>query len=129
MHKFAMLILVNINRNGVFSKMSTLFWTRFEAICKERKQTPTGVVRACGLSSGNPSAWKAGRVPNMAAIQKIADHFEVSPSYFLEEEQKENSPSGELDKNAIKFALFGTDEITDEKLNEVLRYAAYVRDL
>lgn len=109
--------------------METVFWKRLTELCAARNSTPTEEVKAAGLAAGNVTYWKNGRIPNVKIIAKLVEYFGVEKDYFVAPEQKENSPSGELDKNAIKFALFGTDEITDEKLNEVLRYAAYVRDL
>lgn len=121
--------------------METAFWTRFKELCAEYEVTPNAVMLECGLNTGNPTAWKKGRVPGANTLKILAGFFDCPIEYLLGQsearhwdleikgEEKENSPSGELDKNAIKFALFGTDEIDDAKLNEVLRYAAYVRDL
>jgi hypothetical protein len=120
--------------------METMFWKRFTALCAEERLTPNGVMLRCGLNTGNPTAWKNGRIPGAATLEVLSGFFACPIEYLLGKtdartwdeinaEEKENSPSGELDKNAIKFALFGTDEIDDAKLNEVLRYAAYVRDL
>lgn len=90
----------------VFSEMSTLFWERFSSICKETGQSPTGIVRACGLSSGNPAAWKSGRVPNMAIINKLSAHFGVAPTYFIEGAEKEEQPPEYkgLSETAIEIA-------------------------
>ena len=112
--------------------MENVFWETFTEACKARKTSPSAVAKSLGLSSGSPTAWKRGAVPNAFTIAQIASLLEWPMQKFYglaEPEQKENSPSGELDTKQVKFALFGTEEITDEKLNEVLRYAAYVKDL
>ena len=76
--------------------MNTEFWNKFEQLCEMSGKTPTGVVRAVGLSSGNPSAWRAGRVPGMGVINKIATYFGVTPAYFMGlEGEKEKSPAPE----------------------------------
>lgn len=76
--------------------MNTEFWNKFTELCEKNGKTPTGVVRAIGLSSGNPSAWRAGRVPGMGVINKLAAYFGVAPAYFVGlEDEKEKSPAPE----------------------------------
>lgn len=76
--------------------MNTEFWSKFTELCEMSGKTPTGVVRAVGLSSGNPSAWRAGRVPGMVVINKLAAYFGVAPAYFVGMEgEKEKSPAPE----------------------------------
>ena len=126
LHKTDMLILVIIHRNEVISEMSTLFWDRLTAICEERNQTPSRVCRDIGLSSGNPPAWKAGRVPSMAIIQKIARHFHVQDRYFLDEDYETKKAPAEtagVTEGDLKFALFGDAEISDETYRMVLDFA------
>lgn len=122
--------------------MKNQFWETYVKACKERKTSPSAVAKALGLSSGSPTAWKRGASPNIDTIFRISDYLDWPYQEFIgisedlenwlegyEKKQKERSRPENLDKNAIKFALFGSDEIDDAKLNEVLRYAAYVRDL
>ncbi len=109
--------------------MATAFWERFTALCEQKDTTPNAVMLETGLNTGNPTAWKNGRTPGTKTAKTIAEYFGVSVDYLLGVEQKESAPDGALEKERIKFALFGTDEITDEKLDEVMRYAAYIRDL
>lgn len=86
--------------------MSTEFWSKFTELCEMSGKTPTGVVRAIGLSSGNPSAWRAGRVPGMVVINKLAAYFNVTPAYFVGlEGEKEKSPAHD------------GAELTDEEFN------------
>lgn len=133
LHKTPSLILVNIHRNEVFSEMSTIFWERFMEACEKTNQKPTGVCRKLGLSSGNPPAWKQGRVPNTEIMQKLANYFEVPVSYFLGETEKapDAEATGAISKEQLKFALFGENGgvVSDEKLAEVLRYASYIKDV
>lgn len=106
--------------------MSTLFWERLTAICDERKETPTGVCRKIGLSSGNPPAWREGRVPSMAIIQKLSRHFHVPERYFLEEDyEKEKAPAetAGATEDDIRFALFGDAPISDEDMEAVRTFA------
>lgn len=109
--------------------MSELY-KRIEALCQSSGITITEMCRSAGVPRANLTELKMGRQQKLgiSALEKIAKYFKV-PIETLVNPEKENSPSGELDRNAIKFALFGTAEIDDAKLDEVLRYAAYVRDL
>lgn len=113
--------------------METVFWTRLIELCKQHNTTPTGVCKAVGLSTGSPPGWKRGRLPSMAVLNKIADYFQVEPQYFISETEKapEAEATGAVSKDQLKFALFGENGgvVSDEKLAEVLRYAAYVKDL
>ena len=109
--------------------MSELY-KRIEALCLTNGITITEMCRRAGVPRANLTELKMGRQQKLgiSALEKIAKYFKV-PIETLVNPEKENSPSGELDRDRIKFALFGTAEIDDAKLDEVLRYAAYVKDL
>lgn len=111
--------------------MNTTFWDKFVYLCEQSGKKRTTVVREIGISSGNPAAWKAGRVPNMEIVQKLSDYFGVTPAYFFEEETKPapSTEPGAVSDEDLKFAMFGTTEISDEKLAEIRRYAQYIKDL
>lgn len=111
--------------------METFFWRRLTELCKERNTTPTAVTKAAGLSTGNVTYWKNGRIPNQKIIATLAEYFGVEPEYFVTETEK--APDSEepraITREEIKHALFGADadRISDEKLNEVLRYAEIIK--
>lgn len=111
--------------------METFFWRRLTELCRERDTTPTAVTKAAGLSTGNVTYWKNGRIPNQKIIATLAEYFGVEPGYFVAETEK--APDSEepraITREEIKHALFGADadRISDEKLNEVLRYAEIIK--
>ena len=111
--------------------MNTTFWDKFIYLCEQTGKKRTTVVREIGISSGNPAAWKEGRIPNMETVQKLADYFKVNPAYFFEEETQTatGTEPGAVSDDNLKFAMFGTTEISDEKLAEIKRYAQYIKDL
>lgn len=125
LHKTPSLILVNIHRNEVFSEMSTIFWERFTEACEKTNQKPTGVCRKLGLSSGNPPAWKQGRVPNMEIMQKLANYFEVPVSYFLGETEKAPDAEAAGAKKDLRYALFEGAEVSDETFEKVMAFARF----
>ena len=66
-----------------------------------------------------------GRNKSLSAstLQKIAEYFSVSVEYLLVGE----APSSE--EVNLKIALFGGEEgITDEMLEEVKKFAAYIKE-
>ncbi len=63
--------------------MEETFFSRYEALCRGRKETPNSVARQLGVSSGSVTAWKRGAAPRNETLSKIADYFEVSTDYLL----------------------------------------------
>ena len=65
-------------------------------------------------------------------MEKIANYFKVSVGTLARSETKEPAPGAEpgaVSDEDLKFAMFGTTEISDEKLAEIRRYAQYIKDL
>ena len=124
--------------------METVFWQRFKALCDEESLTPNAVMAKCGLNNGNPTAWKNGRKPGAATLEVLAGYF-VCPIDYLagKSDQRyypwderymsetENAPGSEpeaIRDEDLKFAMFGTTEITDELLAELRTYANYLKE-
>ena len=69
--------------------------------------------------------FKMGRNKSLSAstLQKIAEFFSVSVEYLMSGEEKRT------DEANLKIALFGgEDGVTDAMLQEVLRYATYIKE-
>ena len=110
--------------------METVFWTRLKKLCNENNTTPTGVCKAVGLSTGSPPAWKRGSIPIQAVREKIADYFGVSPEYFVGEAKE--APGAEpraITDDDIKFAMFGTTEVSDELYQSVMNFAKVAQEM
>lgn len=62
----------------------------YEKYCLLRDKkgvTDYKVAKSTGISTATLANWKAGRyTPKMDKIKKIADYFEVTVDYFLEDE-------------------------------------------
>ncbi len=87
--------------------METVFWRQFTALCEQSNISPNAVMLKTGLNTGNPPAWKKGRVPGTKAAQTIADYFGVSVDFLLSGEQKEKSSeaeASELSEDALMAA-------------------------
>ena len=100
-------------------------YDRIEALCKSRSMNITEMCKICGIPRASLSDFKAGRNKTLSAatLKKIAEFFSCSVEYLL---------SGELqtpDTESLKVGLFGGVEgITDEMVDEVLRFAAFVKE-
>ena len=63
-----------------------MFYDRYRQLCKSVGKSPSAVAIELGISKGAVSTWKTkGRTPTIGVIQKIADYFEVSLDYLLDE--------------------------------------------
>ena len=60
-----------------------MFYTTFEALCKDRKVAPSAVARRLGMSSSAPGRWKGGSAPDLLTAEKLADFFGVSIDYLV----------------------------------------------
>lgn len=108
---------------------------------KELKLTMREVAEAVGVSEATVSRWESGNIANMGRdkIALLSKVLKISPSQIAGyDEDKDNSlgnlkssptTSKFVDDESLKFALFGGDkEITDEQLEEVKRFAKFVKD-
>lgn len=66
-----------------------MFFSIYKSLCESKGMSPNKVACLLSISSGSVTAWKQGRTPNTAVLEKIADYFDVSVSYLLGYEQKE----------------------------------------
>ena len=68
-----------------------MFKKIFIDLCNERKESPTAVCKALGLSAATFSCWTDDSVPRRATLQRMADYFDVSVDYLLGKEEKDFS--------------------------------------
>ena len=118
-----------------------MFYDVYCQLCKDYGITPSGAAKEIGFSKGTVSTWKSrGTTPASELLNKIAEYFHVSTDYLLEKEDisdEINTPSTEesnesirhdLNPDEIKFALFGTTDITDGVMEDVMRYARFLQE-
>lgn len=100
-------------------------FARIEALCKSRSMNITEMCRMLSIPRASLTDFKMGRNKSLSAstLQKIAEFFSVSVEYLM------SGDAPRTDEANLKIALFGgEDGITDEMLNEVLRYATYIKE-
>lgn len=61
-------------------------YEKFEKLLKEQKTTIYRVSKETGIPDSTLYEWKSGKyIPKIDKLKKIADYFNVSINYFLEE--------------------------------------------
>lgn len=113
--------------------MGTLY-ENIIALCNKRGIKGGKLCTDIGMSKGILTDLKMGRQTGISAAnaQKIAAYFGVSVGYLLGEET-EKAPAGDgkrsVSDDELKFALWGDcQDVSDDDLADVLRYAAFVRE-
>lgn len=116
-----------------------MFLERLLSLCSENGTDISNVLRSLGLSTSKGTAWRNGSIPNGDILLKLANYFHVSTDYLLGNtddpkpagQEKAPSQQGgrELSDKDIMFALWGdTDEVDETDLEDVRRYAAFVKE-
>ena len=63
--------------------MTTVFYKRVSALCKENSITPKRVCKDLYWETSCADDWRKGVVPRGAKLLRIATYFGVSPDYLL----------------------------------------------
>ena len=115
--------------------MSELYNTILK-LCNQCGITGYKMCKDIGIQPSIMTDLKMGRKEGLSAknADKIASYFGVSVGYLLGTEDKEKSApkaeSGkEISDDDLMFALWGdVDDIDNDDLDDVKRYAAFVRE-
>ena len=105
-----------------------MFYDSFVMLCESRGVSPSRAAIDAGLSKSTVTKWKRSpdARPTGNVIEKLTRYFGISVSELLGEEESQPSQVSDSD---LKFALFGgSGDITDEMMNEVLSFAAFVKE-
>lgn len=111
-----------------------MFYDKFVQICKSRGVSPSRAAIEAGLSKSTVTKWKTtpDAEPTGAAIKKITEYFGITIAELMgEENKKAPTENGErsVSDAELKFALWGDcEDVSDEDLADVRRYAAFVRE-
>ena len=110
-----------------------MFYDRFKLLCDQKGVSCNKAALEIGLSNATPTKWKkTNATPSGETLDKIAAYFGVSTDYLLgKENKKAPTEDGErsVSDDDIMFALWGdTDDVDKDDLDDVKRYAAFVRE-
>ncbi len=96
-------------------------YSKFKDLLDAKGVSSYTVSKATHISQSVLSDWKNGKsTPKLDKIQKIADYFGVSTSYFMEEGENANSSGYYLDPETAKAA----QEVFDDPNLRILFDAA-----
>ena len=88
----------------------TMFYERFEQLCKLKGVSPNRACIEMGISRSTAAKWKnTGGKASADSLFKMAAYFGVPVSYFNEDGENENSPAG----NDANGAIPGFDELSE----------------
>ncbi len=97
-----------------------------------KKMSQQDVANYLGITRQAYSNYENGnRDPDNETLLKLAEFFDVTVDTLLRGNEKKPTPEGErnVTDDDIKFALWGdVNDIDDDDLEDVRRYAAYIRE-
>ena len=110
-------------------------YKRIDELLTEKGITGAKMSSDLGMSRSFMTELRKGRAKSvkLETAQKIADYFGVSVHYLTGEDDNKNAPTVSGERNMsdaeLKFALWGgCEDITDEDVADVRRYAAFLRE-
>lgn len=101
-----------------------MFYDRLQEACKTNDIKITPLVRELNLSTGSPTAWKSGVIPNSSTIQLLAERLNVTVGWLMGEEETDVP-------NAVKELSDKFNSLTDTekaKVNEYIDFLLSQRD-
>lgn len=108
---------------------------RIDLVLKERGISKKEFYEKCGVTSAAYSQWNTGKTePRGSTLRRVSMYLDVNYEWLCTGEgEKEKAPTNDgervISDAELKFALWGDcDEISDEDLADVRRYAAFVRE-
>lgn len=102
-----------------------MFYQRLHEICKEKGTSVTKMTKELGLSSGNLTNWKNGRLPKTEIAIKIADYLGVSLHYLMGETDQKEKPPIVSDERLQELY----NDVKDLSDSEYLAFKAFVAGL
>lgn len=70
-----------------------MFFDQYKSLCLSIGKKPNTVAKELGIASSSITQWKHGSTPRAQLLQKIADYFDVSVSYLIEESDQKEKPA------------------------------------
>ena len=104
-----------------------MFAKRLKDLRKQKGLTQEELAKAIGIPRSTLANYESGAAkPKFEVAEAFADFFNVSLDSLITQKQIDDY-FNELRKTQLKKAIFGTSNISDDKLNEVLEYAKFVK--
>lgn len=109
-------------------EMRKLFSKRLSEMMQQENINQVELSKIIGVSESTVGKWILCKsMPRMGIIQKLADHFHVGKSYFLEKAPKDSSPIG----RGVRIPVLGrvVAGIPIEAVEEILDYEEITPEL
>jgi len=91
-----------------------MFYTNFIILCNKIGKAPSAVAEEIGYARATVTAWKDGKMPRPATLQKIASYFHITVEELLKE-QKEPAPlEGDGRSGQVEEWIKAWEEATPE---------------
>lgn len=78
-----------------------MFYDKFIELCKKEGITPSKAVTDMGMNRSIATFWKAGTVPKMDTLSKMAQYFGVSVDFLVDAETEKAPALTEKDERDI----------------------------
>lgn len=103
-----------------------MFKKIFIDLCNERKESPTAVCKALGLSAATFSCWTDESIPRRATLQRMADYFDVSIDILLGKEKRPTAEAVGNDDQLFTEAEQLMGSLSPARQEEAMRYLRYL---
>mgnify|MGYP004664834621 CR=1 FL=1 len=102
-------------------KQKDIFSKNLNSYIENSGKTQLEIAKSIGVSPQTFNTWCKGiAIPRMGKVQALADYFHINKSDLIEEKTDSRQPT-------ILAAHFDGDEYTEEELEEIRQFAAFVK--
>lgn len=107
---------------------NSIFINRLLNLLLKRNITKNKLLNDLNLSKNSFVDWsKRGTIPNGITLSKLSKYFNVSVDYLIGNSNRTNSNDPQKNQKEIMFALFESEDVTEDMFEDVKRYAKYVK--
>ena len=99
-----------------------MFYEKFKALCQERNEKPTPLLRSLGFSATNLKRWRNGATVNSGILSKLAKHFDVTVDYFFQENDNDIIYLTEKEKTLLTYF----NKLSIDEQSEVIGQLKYM---
>lgn len=97
-----------------------MFYTNFIILCNKIGKAPSTVAEEIGFARATVTAWKGGKIPRPATLQKIASYFHITVEELVEEQKNPAPSEGDGLSPARRELLAEVDGMTEEEIFHLL---------
>lgn len=106
-------------------------YKKISDLCESNNISISKMCKDVGVSRGNISDLKMNRIKSLSSynLRRIAEYFDVTVDYLLNNEQKEKAPTeSDVTFDDFTYAMFGESrELTEEDRKMLLDMARLLR--